>query len=347
MRKNSRNWLVAFTALFTLVSISFLAGPSTAKTVVKPSTTKLKIATTVTIPEDIVRGIAGDEADILSIVSGTEDPHTYSGPTPSEKDFLESADIVFRLGEEGLEPWWEDTASSLTNQPTVVTLVQGSMVETDPLTGRENPHVWTDPNNMKVMAATVLQTLKSADPERAATYEANARAYNHTMDVLLTWIGGNRTAFQGRKIVVHHPGMMYFLDLLGVERVAVIEEQHGVEPSAEHIDNIIQDMKDQNVTLLANQIGLDESKVVEIARATNASIVDLTPLLGVQTPSGTVVETYTDLIDYNLRALANPHEPSGADVDGFPVVSSLGALGIGTALTSHLARGGRKGRGRR
>ena len=61
---------------------------------IKPSTTTLNIVTSITIIQDIVTKILGQ--DVVVIVSGAEDPHSYE-PTSSEVSALENADIIFRL----------------------------------------------------------------------------------------------------------------------------------------------------------------------------------------------------------------------------------------------------------
>ena len=107
---------------------------------------------------------------------------------------------------------------------------------------------------------------------------------------------------------------MYFFDLLGINRIWAVEEQEGSEPSALHVAEITEAIKDvggENV-LLINQPQLDVEDMEGIAEATNSNIAYLTPLLGVevetsqQSTYGDLIDSYIEMIDYNLYKLVNP-----------------------------------------
>ena len=76
---------------------------------IEPSETSKKIVASNTIIQDIVENVVGEGIDV--IVSGAEDPHSYE-PTSSEVEALDNADIIFRLGLENVEPWWESDRKS-------------------------------------------------------------------------------------------------------------------------------------------------------------------------------------------------------------------------------------------
>lgn len=298
---------------------------------------RLKVAVTMSIAADIVHNVAGDAAEVLAIVDGTENPHTYSGPSPTENDFLQDADILVKFGRQGLEPWFDDTYQALDDpKPTLVTLVESGMDQYDNVTGATNPHVWMDPNLVKRMAKTVYDALAAEDAANQAAYFTNLGTYNATLDALLTRIAGNRTIFEGTKVVVHHASFKYLFDLLGIQRLAAIEEREGEEPSVQHINQVVDTMQAQNCTLIINQPQLDEGDVLEIARETNAQIADLTPLLGVPDENGDPILTYVDMIDYNLRALANPHDPPPpvGDIPGASSLVLLAMMAVGIGLVA-------------
>jgi len=104
-------------------------------------------------------------------------------------------------------------------------------------------------------------------------------------------------------VVVHHPSFFYLLDLLEVERVGVIEEKEGSEPSAQHIQEITSLMIEQNIKTIIAQPQIEEELVLQMARDTGASIAKLTPLLGVNG-----LTTYIAMIEYDIYALQNPEE---------------------------------------
>ncbi|MFX1251199.1 MAG: metal ABC transporter substrate-binding protein [Promethearchaeota archaeon] len=289
----------------------------------------VNVVTTISIIADWTQQVSGDLAEVTSIVTGLEDPHTYE-PTTSEIQTVAGADLFIRMGIPGLEPWAESTIDS-TGLPeskilALVNFTAQEYMEPDPiLDNSKNPHVWMSPVNAKDMVTKIYNKLAEIDSANDATYLQNANDYKTELDSLLGRINSAKSTLQGTKVVVHHPAFVYLFDLLGIERLAAIEEHEGEEPSAEHIAEIIQLMKDENCQLLVNQPQLEEGKIIEIARETGAKIADLTPLLGtLEFESGTEsITTYIDMIDFNIDAIQNPHDPSSASAPGFTILAFL------------------------
>ena len=272
------------------------------KPISTPNSGTVNVVASLSIVADIAAQVGEGLFSVESIVSGNENPHVYE-PSPLEIEKVAEADIFIRFGLEGLEPWVQ---SVLDANPglNVLNLINASMIEFDDVIGVNNPHVWMDPNNVKIMAEKIYQRISLLDPTNINTYKTNRDNYLIELDALLTRINQTRTIFEGMKVVVHHPSFKYLFDLLGIIRVGAIEEQEGVEPSPEHIQTLISAINSENVSLIVNQPQLDDEVVNQIALDTGIQIVDLTPLLGVYD-----LEDYISMIDYNLLALQNPFDP--------------------------------------
>ncbi|MFX0065837.1 MAG: metal ABC transporter substrate-binding protein [Candidatus Hermodarchaeota archaeon] len=289
----------------------------------------VNVVTTISIIADWAQQVSGNLAEVTSIVTGLENPHTYE-PTSSEIQAVAGADLFIRMGIPGLEPWVQSTIDS-TGLPdskilALVNFTAQEYMEPDPiLDNTKNPHVWMSPVNAKDMVTKIYNNFAEIDSVNDATYLQNANDYKTELDSLLGRINSAKNTLQGTKVVVHHPSFVYLFNLLGIERLAAIEEHEGEEPSAEHIAEIIQLMKDENCRLVVNQPQLEESEIIEIARETGAKIADLTPLLGTfEFESGTEsINTYIDMIDFNINAIQNPHDPPAATTPGFTVLVFL------------------------
>ncbi len=331
MPKITGKILVTFTLL--LLCGPLVTGNNTT-TAVKANVS-LNIVASISIVADFASQIGEGLFIVPSIVSGSENPHIYE-PTPSEIEMVASADLFIKLGLEDLEPWVDAVLLANPFVP-VLTLVNSSLMRFDPLIDADNPHVWLDPNIAKIFVGSIYDEIASLDPSNNATYMSNRDDYFDELDNLLADISIAATEFSGLKVVVHHPAFMYLFDLLGVERVATIEEHEGEEPSAEHIAEVVQAIVAENASIIINQPQLEEEEIIEIARDTGILITELTPLLGIidengyVVSNGSLIENYIDMILFNLEALRNPHAPAAANLNwywwtlvGFGIASFVG-----------------------
>lgn len=291
------------------------------------------IIASISIVADFATQIGEGIFSVESIVTGTENPHIYE-PTPSEIESVATADLFIRLGLEDLEPWVDAVLLANPSVPVLI-LVNPSMMRYDPIIDVDNPHVWMDPNLVKTMVEKIYDEIILIDSSNAATYQSNKNNYFNELDDLLDLINTTKIEFQDLKVVVHHPSMMYLLDLLEVVRINAIEVHEGEEPSPEHIAEIIADIESNNVSIIINQPQLDEEQVIEIARDTGIKIADLTPLLGVPDlegfvhAQGRILDNYIKMMEYNLEALKNPHDPPKiGEIATFWTMVSLGCVSI-------------------
>lgn len=310
--------------LFTLfLMVSLVMGINFAKTIPNetnyeekpknstfiPSTTTLKIVTSITIIEDIVENIVGQDVDV--VVTGTEDPHSYE-PTSSEILALEKADIIFRMGIEDLEPWWR----SEWDDSIIVKLIDPSMIKIDPLLGFGNPHVWMDPNNIENFTTRINGSLWDNEPLQSNKwiFSNNTVTYLKILDSLLVKIEDAKSSFQGLKLIVNHPAFFYLFQesLLNISRLATIVKGEEQEPSAADIAHVISVMRQENCHLIVTDPQHKTENIYEIARETNSKIALLTPLLNVNVKWDGIdvnIENYTQMIEYNIWALAHPLDP--------------------------------------
>jgi len=292
----------------------------------------VKVVVTLSIIGDWAQNIAGDLVNIESIVSGLENPHTYD-PSASDVAKVAEADLFIRFGLSGLEPWVNSLISANSGlADKTLTLIEGSeYMEYDPIINALNPHVWMDPNNADDMTYKIYQQLVDLDSVNEQTYHDSYLEYQTDLNSLLDRINDSKVLYEGVKVVTHHPSFKYLLDIVGIQRIGAIEEKEGVEPSAAHIADLTKDMIAQDCHLIINQPQLDIEDVEALALETNSSIAILTPLLGVlnsgelEETFGASIDSYIEMIDYNLYQLGNPYtpKPRAGFVPGFELVSLL------------------------
>ena len=283
----------------------------------KQSTTPLKILTTISVAWDIARNIAGDLATVDSLVPGGTDIHTYSGPTSTQMQDLKNADLLVNMGIPDLEPWLEQTMSSLgSSAPKNLSIVQPSMLKADPdLDNATNPHVWLDPRNVKIFASAITQKLCAISPSNNATFQTNNVAYQARLDGVIGRIQGNATIFNGMKVTSRHASFSYFFWLLGIDQRAIIEKVEGQEPSQTWINQVIKMMIAEHITIFIGQPQISQTEIYSIANNAGSKVAWLTDMPGLTMPDGTVIDSYIGMMDYNLIALAHPVDPSSSQLD--------------------------------
>ncbi|WP_371803333.1 metal ABC transporter substrate-binding protein [Candidatus Lokiarchaeum ossiferum] len=323
--------LVLFTFASMTITLPLSMGTSTTEA------DPIQVVTSITILQDFVQEIAGDQVEVYSLVDGNEDPHTYE-PNPTEIQKLIQADYIILMGREDLEPYWEGSLKevALADNPNlkIITVMNATMEENDPLLEGINPHGWTSPIIAKMMVENIYAEFQIDANFDSTALDSTYNAYQATLDTLYQEILEFKPQVEGLKVVLHHPSMMYLLNLLGIERVAVIQEKEGSEPSAKHIQDIQQIMIEQNISIIINQPNLDVADVAQLARDTNAKIVNAIPLLGMTGDNNDLIDTYAKMIRYNLWALVNPQEVPGStsNIPSYQIEIIFGSMLIGLVV---------------
>ncbi len=152
---------------------------------------KLKVVSSLPNFGSIASAIGGDRIDLTVIAIGTQDAH-FVDPKPSFMVKLRSADLLLINGLD-LEIGWipplsqgARNAKILQGAPGFIDCSTGIRVIEIPssLSRAEgdihpygNPHYLTDPLNAEVVAGTIADAFKKADPAGADAYETGRKAF--------------------------------------------------------------------------------------------------------------------------------------------------------------------------
>ena len=171
-------------ALLALVVVSG-AGCGTASS---PSSGALDVVATTSFLADIAQNVAGDRFQVQSLVPVGTDPHAFE-PAPSDLKAVAGADLVIVNGG-GLEGTLLTTLENAVGDTTIVDASAGLQSRTPkpgepPLAeGEADPHFWLDPELVRTYVKNIEAAFSKADPAGAATYAANAAAYDKKLEAL-------------------------------------------------------------------------------------------------------------------------------------------------------------------
>ena len=250
---------------------------------------KVDVVVTINVLQDITQQIGGEHVNVKSLVTGLENPHTYS-TTPDDKSAVENADLFVEVGM-GLEPWVGQLSSDISAGKILVVSDNCTKLGS-------NPHVWMDPENGKEIAAAIEWRLERIDPGDAQDYRANLESFNQKVSAAEERAIALGNQVEGKGVITATPGFSYLLHRMNITEVATLIKQPGYSPSAADIGRCEDAVNSGKASAV---IAMEQSPipaVEQISQDTGAAVIKGTPLLGVLG-----ISHYTDLITYNAEAI--------------------------------------------
>jgi zinc/manganese transport system substrate-binding protein len=274
---------------------------------------RLKIVATMPTYAALAIELGGDLVEVTTICRPTQDPHGVTG-TPSLVERIRGADLLLHTGLD-LELWLDQMLLASGNRdiapggPHAVDMSVGVHLKEVPtqvdrskgdVHALGNPHIWTDPINVRLMAGRVRDGLVAALPGQREAIEARAKAFHDRLTAaVVDWLT-RYAGLRGRKVVVYHRSWIYFLDRFGLVEAETLEPKPRVAPTASHLAEVIDVMKAQDVRAVIREPWQSPDAAEFVARATGAQALEL-----VQHPeSASGGEGIIGNFDDNLTALA-------------------------------------------
>ena len=273
-----------------------------------------QIRVVATFPDlaDITWQIGKDLVSVDSLATGVEDPHGVP-MKPSFVPRLNRADVVVLTGLDD-EHSWLPALLDVANNPKILlgrpgyidcsigiqvleapTLVDRSEGDLHP---KGNPHYMLDPVDAKIAANNIAEGLSRNFPQHQQTFEKNLKAYLTELDEWIVRWEKMAVPLRGVKYVEYHPEWIYFANRFGLERVGSVELKPGIEPTPNHIVELVQQIKQEKPRLLL--YGAQNPRVPEkIAAETGIKLLRLYSNAGGRPET----DTYIKWIDYTVRTL--------------------------------------------
>jgi ABC-type Zn uptake system ZnuABC Zn-binding protein ZnuA len=246
--------------LVFLVALA-LAGPTVATS--SAQSAPLQIAASTPILADIVERIAGDRAEVFSIMPVNADPHTWEA-SPQDIMRVTEADSFISIGA-NLEPFVESggwrRAVIDAGVPQLVLTDHVDLIEVDMVIDHGDhvhdlrggdPHIWLDPTKVIEGIPAIVSHLAEIDPAGGATYEANGGAFGEELAALDSELQASFQAIpeDDRVLVVFHDAFRYFAARYGFEIVGVLLHNPDVEISAQEIVELQQIIADHEIPVI-------------------------------------------------------------------------------------------------
>ena len=171
--------------------------------------------------------------------------------------------------------------------------------------GTHDPHFWFDPNRVKIAVNEIAARLSAVDPDNASFYSQNASEYGKKLDELHAWTQQQVSAVapERRLLVTSHDSLSYFAKAYGFTVVGLVIPSLAthVEPSAEHIADLVSVVREHNVPALFGETTVSERLAQTVARETGANLVQL--YSGSLGQEGSGADTYLGMFRTNVERI--------------------------------------------
>lgn len=271
-------------------------------------TGRVPVVATTTQLADFARVVGGNHVDVYGILKPNIDPHDYE-PSPGDVTRLSSAKVIVKNGI-GLEEWFDATIKNAESRAVVVEAATGVPLRRgDSHDADDDPHIWHDPRNARVMVHNIAVALAGADPAHRGDYEANEAAYAAELDRLDRDIAAAIAGLVNKKLVTNHDALGYYVDRYGLEFVGSIIPSFdtSAELSAAALTDIVSRIRAAGVKAVFSETSIPRKAADAIGRDAGVAVVAGDDALYVDSlgPAGSAGDTYLGMERHNTKVIVD------------------------------------------
>lgn len=298
-------------------ALALLAPAAIALFAATPALAAPNVVATIKPLHSLVAGVMEGVGTPELLIEGAASPHGFS-LRPSDAGKLESADLVFWIGED-LETFLDGPLDTLSAGATKVEMMniegmnirelrEGGLFEVhshdDEHEEHEHEehaedehvdedghahedehdhehgdaHLWLDPQNARLMVAAIADALIAADPENAEAYNANGQALAARLDALQAEIDARLEPARGKPFFVFHDAYHAFEESFDIEASGSFTVNPEIAPGAGRMTELRAVVEQQGAACLFAEPQFSPQVIETIAEGTGARIGTLDPL---------------------------------------------------------------------
>ena len=212
----------------------------------------IKVVTTTSMVGDLVKNIAGEKAEVISLMGPGVDPHLYKA-SAGDVGRLAGADMIFYNGLH-LEGKITDVLGQMKKSGIfTVGVAEGIdkslLVSPEEYEGYYDPHIWFDVTLWKKAAKVVMEAFSLYDPENAPLYRSNTESYLKELDLLQAYIHKKIATLrpERRVLITAHDAFNYFGKGYGFEVMGLQGISTDSEASVADIQNLSQAITERKI----------------------------------------------------------------------------------------------------
>jgi ABC-type Zn uptake system ZnuABC Zn-binding protein ZnuA len=274
----------------------------------------LRVVAATTDLAAVATAVGGDLVTVETIVPPAVDPEAFD-PRPGDLEKIRSAGLLVRVGL-GYDYWLD----KLVRQTGDERLMRGGAAYVDASTGIPllevsgqsvinegghahgvaNPHYWLDPENAKIVSASVADGLARVLPVERARIAANRERFLADLDRAVARWTAQLASVASVKLVAYHNSWPYFARRFRLDVIDFIEPKPGVSPSPAQLARLVAGGKKAGVRAVVHEPYEPEDASRFVAQKLGVPFV----LLATSVGSLPAAKDYFALFDHNVVTLA-------------------------------------------
>lgn len=315
MRKRKFTWMSLLFLLFFFISACSKADEPLLN---EENTTKAQIVTSIFPVYEIVREVAGDQADVHLMVGASEDAHHYE---PSAKAIMRVNEAdAFIYSSDEMEFWVSDMLAVVENEG-LHTIELSENIDLEIASeeklddheeeesheghdhGNIDPHIWLNPMAMAEQIPMLTDLLSEIDPAGATAYQENGQRLTKDLEDLDISFQESFAGAKNRAFVVQHKAFGHLAERYNLTQLSVGGLSTEVEPNPKDLIKVIQFVEANDTEVIFYQSGNTSAVAETIATETGAEIAVLYDLENKPEGIDETGNMYLKAMSHNLEQL--------------------------------------------
>lgn len=275
----------------------------------------IKNITTSIVPlASLAHTIGWTSVEVTNLVPAWVSPHNFD-LSPKQVQQIVNSDLLISLGLEHIDGFLEDIPWStwglrvsngieLIEEWEVLKLNQHDSHD-DHDSHHADPHIWTGPENAKIIAKKITNAFIELDASKKDYFESNYDKLSLSIDDTVASFKKNTSWKTLANFIVFHDAYNYLFSDLGIEssKKTIFRSNVLTNPNASEIKEILDQIKNQNIKYIFTEPQFNDGNVLQFAKKHNLEILVLDPLGDNISDSG-----YLNTLESNLKNLEKIYE---------------------------------------
>lgn len=251
---------------------------------------QINIGTSIPPITFLVEKIGGSTVKVETALGPGQNPHTFS-ITPKKMSSLMQSDLYFSIGfplEARIVNVLKSKTGSKNGAVKIRDISKGikrlpllddhhhhhaGEEHHDELETMGDTHIWTTPQNLRMMATVIAEELKNHAPQLAPTFEQNFQLLLREIDQTQAQLDKLLMPLRGKSVLIYHPSIQYLTAQYGIELLPV--EIDGKEPSPKQLNKIVAKARSHHAKSILIDAYLDGRHIKSIIQLLNVKEIKL------------------------------------------------------------------------